>query len=66
MSAQRKGRSVLGAFAGFFFGLFLGLTLLTSGVLPLESIVLLALPVLGLIVGIIWGRLGLLGKAPQA
>lgn len=46
---KRRGRPVLGAFSGFFFGLFLSLTLLAFGVIPLDSILVILLPVLGLV-----------------
>jgi hypothetical protein len=47
---KRRGRPILGAISGFFAGLFLGLTLLLFGVIPLDSIVLTLLPALGLVV----------------
>lgn len=42
---KRRGRPFLGLISGFFTGLFLGLTLLLFGVIPLDSILLTALPV---------------------
>jgi hypothetical protein len=56
-----RKRWVLGAFSGFFFGLFLGLTLLGFGVYALDSKWLVYLPVIFLVVGIagaLWGPLG--------
>lgn len=53
-----RKRPVLGAFSGFFFGLFLGLTLLGFGAYALDSIMITLLPVIFLVVGIIgalWG-----------
>ena len=47
---------ILGAIAGLFFGLFIGIDLFLFGVLPLNSIVLTILPVVGLILGIVIGR----------
>lgn len=47
---KRRGRPILGAVTGFFTGLFLGLTLLAFGVIPLDSILLTLLPVIGLVV----------------
>jgi hypothetical protein len=52
---RRRGRPILGAFAGFFFGLFLALDLLMLKVLPSDSIVLLVLPILFLVIGIVLG-----------
>jgi hypothetical protein len=59
---KRRGRPVVGAFAGFFFGLFLSLVLLTNGVMALDSIVLAILPILFLVLGIVWAMLAPLGK----
>lgn len=50
---SRRGRPVLGAISGFFFGLFLGITLLSFGVLPLNSAFLSVLPILGFVAGIV-------------
>jgi hypothetical protein len=58
---NRRGRPVLGAFSGFFFGLFLSLTLLAFGIVPLDSILVTLLPVLGLLVVwavAMWGAIG--------
>lgn len=49
--AVRK-RWILGLFSGFFFGLFLGLTLLGLGVVKLDSPALTILPIAGLIIGV--------------
>ncbi|MBW2526771.1 MAG: hypothetical protein JRI23_21490 [Deltaproteobacteria bacterium] len=49
---KRRGRPVLGAFSGFFAGLFIGLSLLFYGVIPLESNLLVILPVAGLV--LVW------------
>jgi hypothetical protein len=50
---RRRGRPVLGALSGFCFGLFLGITLLSFGVLPLDSSLLSILPLLGLVAGLV-------------
>ena len=47
---KRRGRPILGAVTGFLTGLFLGLSLLTFGVIPLDSILLTLLPIIGLVV----------------
>lgn len=49
---KRRGRPFLGAISGFFTGLFLGLSLLFNGVIPLESNLLVILPIAGLV--IVW------------
>ena len=53
---------ILGAFAGFFLGLFVGLDLFLFGILPLNSIVLTILPVVGLVLGIVIGRATPIGR----
>lgn len=50
-----KGRPVRGAVCGLLFGLFLSLFLLTVGVLPLDSILVVVVPVLFLVAGILLG-----------
>ena len=60
---RRRGHPVLGAFAGFFFGLSLDLVLLTFGVVPLGSIVITIVPVLGLVLGIVLGLAAPFGRA---
>jgi H+/Cl- antiporter ClcA len=58
---KRRGRPVLGAFSGFFAGLFGALTLLAFGVVQLDSILVTLLPVLlGVIVWAVamWFPLG--------
>ncbi len=47
-----KGRPVRGAVCGLLFGLFLTVFLLSVGVLPLDSILVVVLPVLLLVVGV--------------
>ncbi len=42
---KRRGRPILGLISGFFTGLFLALTLLLNGVIPLESNLLVILPI---------------------
>ena len=49
---RRRGRPVLGAISGFFLGLLLGIDLLIFGVVALDSVLLLVLPIAGLVVGI--------------
>jgi hypothetical protein len=58
---MNRGRPVLGAISGFFFGLFLGITLLSFGILALDSFLLTLLPILGLVLGIVLGLTGPLG-----
>jgi hypothetical protein len=50
---RRRGRPVLGAISGFFMGLFLGITLLSLGILSLDSALLTLLPIIGLVLGLV-------------
>jgi len=50
---RSRGRPVLGGISGFFFGLFLGVTLLSLGILPLDSALLTFLPIIGLVLGLV-------------
>ena len=58
--ASRRAGAFLGVVAGFFTLLFLGLTLLFLGVLPLNSVLLTVLPILGLPLGFAWAKAALL------
>jgi hypothetical protein len=49
---RRRGRPVLGTISGLLMGLFLGVTLLSFGALPLNSSALTVLPVVGLVLGL--------------
>jgi hypothetical protein len=62
---ERQRRPVLGAVSGFFFGLFLGTTLLLFGVLPLNSAWLTMLPVIWLVLGAAWGFWAPFGIPPE-
>ena len=61
---MRRGRPILGAVMGLLFGISLGVALLVFGVLALDSILLVVLPVLFLILGGVWGKLAPLGGRP--
>ena len=56
-----RGRPVLGAIAGFFLFLFLGLDLLFFGVIPLKSPLITILPILGIIAGLVVAKFAPLG-----
>jgi hypothetical protein len=56
-----KKRWLLGAISGFFFGFFLGLTLLGFGAYALDSKMIVYLPIIFMILGIagaLWGPRG--------
>lgn len=57
MSGRTRGRPVLGAITGLFFGLFLGFDLLLLGKVPLESPALVVLPIAFLVIGFLLGML---------
>lgn len=59
---KQRGRPVLGAIAGLFFGIFIRLDLFVFGVLPLESNVLAFIPLVGLIAGVALGLTSPLGR----
>ena len=57
-----RGRPILGAIAGFFFGFFVALDLLFFGVIPLKSAVITILPILGIILGLVVAKFAPLGR----
>jgi hypothetical protein len=59
---KRRGHPVIGAISGFFLVLGLDLVLITTGTLSIADKIPLALPILGLILGGVWGFFGPLGK----
>ena len=63
---SRRGRPVLGAVAGFFFGVALGVAALVFGVLALDSVVLVVLPLVGILLGVALGVTAPLGgRGPE-
>lgn len=56
------GHLVIGAIAGFVFGGSISALLLPLGVLTLDSIVLLILPLAGLVLGLLWAWWAPLGR----
>jgi hypothetical protein len=63
---KRRGRPILGAISGLLLGLFLGLDLFFFGVIPLDSIVITALVVIGLVGGVALGLLAPLGRSNRS
>jgi hypothetical protein len=55
VNERQRGRPVLGAVAGFFFGIFVSLDLVVFGVLPLQADVLAFMPLLGAAAGLLLG-----------
>jgi hypothetical protein len=64
MSMHVRGRPVLGAFAGLLFGLFLDLFLAVNSAVATNSVLLVVLPLAGLVLGIVTGWTGRLGRTP--
>ena len=59
------GHLVIGAIAGFVFGGSISALLLPLGVLTLDSVVLLILPIAGLVLGLAWAWWAPLGRPKQ-
>ena len=57
-----RGRPVLGVVTGFLFGLFLAATLVLAGVLALNSVLVTALPFVGVLYGLLMARLAPFGR----
>ena len=60
-TTRRRGRPLLGAFAGLFLGVFVGLDLILFGVLPLESGLVWVFAVAGIVLGValgVWAPFG--------
>ena len=61
--ASRAASLAMGAAAGFATMLFLATTMLFLGLVPLNSALITALPILGIPLGAVWGKLGVLAGA---
>lgn len=67
MTGRRsRGRPVLGAIAGFLFGLFLAADLWLFGIVASDSVLLTLLPFLGLALGLAVGLTGPLRRSAAA
>jgi hypothetical protein len=60
-----KGHPVLGSITGFFFGLFLAVSLFLYGVIPLSSAWLWILPLVGILLGLIMAAWAPFGKGSE-
>lgn len=60
--AAGMGRLIAGTLVGFLFGLFLGLTTVLFGLIPLASPVVTVLILLGAVAGVVWVRSGVAAK----
>ena len=61
-----KGRPVLGAVSGFFFGVFSGISLFLWGVIDLHSVLLWILPLAGIVLGLVMAAWAPFGSDPDA
>jgi hypothetical protein len=59
---QRRRHPIWAAVSGFFLGLFVALDLLFLGVIPLNSVVITLLPIVGLVLFAVLGFMGPLRK----
>ena len=57
-----RGRPLLGLFAGFFFGFSLMVTLVLAGVIALNSVMVIALPFIGIAYGLLMASWAPFGK----
>ncbi len=56
-----KGRPVLGVISGLLFGLFLALILQQFGIMPLNTLSVIGLPIVGIVLGLLmaaWAPFG--------
>ncbi len=60
-----KGRPILGIIAGFMFGLFLGITLVLYGVIPLHSDLPWILPLVGIVLGLLFAAWAPFGNGAE-
>ena len=60
------GRPVLAAISGLFLGLFIALDLLFFGIIPLDSVMITVLPVLGLVLFPLLAVVAPIGRARSA
>jgi uncharacterized membrane protein len=58
-----RGRPVMGFFFGLLFGLFLAITLVLAGVLKLNSVLVLVIPVLGVVYGLVMAKAAPFGRS---
>jgi hypothetical protein len=60
-----KGHPILGVISGFFFGLFLGISLWLWGLIPLHSDLLWILPLVGVVLGLVMAWWAPFGSSPD-
>lgn len=57
-----KGRPVLGAISGLFFGIFLAVLLQQFGIRPLDNLSVIGLPILGVVLGLVMASVAPFGS----
>jgi len=60
---ERKGRPILGVIGGLLFGLGLAVFLQQAGVWPLDLVSVIALPLIGILLGVLMARRAPFGGA---
>jgi len=60
---ERRGRPILGVIGGLLFGLGLAVFLQQAGVWPLDLVSVIALPVIGILLGVLMARRAPFGGA---
>jgi len=58
-----KGKPVLGAVSGLFFGLFLAVLLQQFGIRPLDNLSVIGLPILGIVLGLVMAAVAPFGSS---
>lgn len=58
-----KGKPVLGAISGLFFGLFLAILLQQFGIRPLDNLSVIGLPILGMVLGLVMAAVAPFGSS---
>ena len=60
-----RGRPILGAISGLFFGIFLALALMMYGVRPLDQFSVFVLPLIFFVLGLVMGLWAPLGRGKK-
>lgn len=63
---KQRGRPVMAAVFGFLTGLFAAISLLAFGVIPLESLLVTVLPILGLVIAFVVAMWAPIGTSEEA
>jgi hypothetical protein len=61
-----KGRPILGAISGLFFGLWVSVLLMSFSIRPLDTLSVFGLPILGLAIGLVVAWFAPFGRGKTA